>query len=66
MQWVAGKDAFELTVEVPDGVTARVSLPPLARPNVRVTVDGEPAEAKREGQRRVVEVGSGRHMVTLR
>ena len=63
VRWARASDAFRVAVEVPDGCTARVSLPGAARASARVLLDGKPVGVAHEGQRRVLDVQTGSHEV---
>ncbi len=56
-------DAFEITVTVPGGMTARLELPASAKSRT-VTLDGQPVAAQRQGDRWIVDSVAGK--ATLR
>ena len=65
LNWQRSPAAFRMELSVPDGCTARVSLPPVAQPYARATLDGKPAESARQGERAIMSVPAGRHVIEL-
>jgi len=62
VEYSCSENSFELRVEIPANMEARVEVPLKGR----ITLDGSPAEPVVENGRSVLDIGSGRHTIVSR
>ncbi len=65
VSWSREPEQFRLQIQIPEGCTARASLPP-GTPRAKVELDGRPAAAEVRGGRAALDVPAGEHVVTQR
>ena len=65
VRWARSAEEFRMELTVPEGCVAQVSLPPVRGAHAAATVDGKPSAAVREGERSLLEVTAGAHVIAL-
>ena len=65
VNWSRGADIFRMEVALPAGCTAQVVLPPVANARTTVRLNGQEVQAESRLDRRVLDIGEGRHVVEL-
>jgi hypothetical protein len=65
VRWSREPEQFRLQIQIPEGCTARASLPP-GMPRAKVELDGRPVAAEVRGGRAELDVPAGEHVVTQR